>query len=279
MISILFGLFSALCYGTSDFLGGLFSRRFGAYRVTFYAALFGFPILLVAAAIIPQTGLTGSEWIICFLAGVTGSIGLLSLYLAMAIGKLSIAAPLSALIAALLPVTAGLITDGFPGPVVMAGFVLALVAVWLITRSSSGEESDRFTLKDLRLPLIAGIGFGIYLILIHQASQHAVIWPMVGSRSAAILVLFIIAAFNRQLSLSQSFPWHLVLLSSVLDVGGNALYILAGQYGRMDVAAVLSSLFPGVTAILAWLILHEKINRSQAMGILAALGAIVLITI
>jgi drug/metabolite transporter (DMT)-like permease len=279
MISILFGFASALVWGTSDFLGGLFSQRASPYRVTLYAELFGMVALLAAVTVIPQQSLSLPEWGICILAGAIGSLGLLTLYVAMSTGKLSIAAPVSALTAAILPVIAGIVTEGLPEITVLTGFALALVAVWLISRNSSGQESALIGWKDLSLPLAAGVCFGTYFILIHQASQQSVIWPMIGARTGGTIAVFIVAAFKRQVSWSRGFPWPWVMLSGVLDVGGNALYILAGQFGRLDVAAVLSSLYPGMTAVLAWLVLHEKITRSQTVGILTALGAIVLITI
>ena len=129
------------------------------------------------------------------------------------------------------------------------------------------------------MPLIAGLFFGIYFILIHYGSQHAVLMPLLAARSGGTITLLLIFAFKGGLTLPEKTVWPLIALNAVGDVSGNVFYILAGQAGRMDVAAVLSSLYPGFTVILAWINLREKITRVQLVGILIALVAIVMMTI
>ncbi len=279
MISIVYGLFSALTWGGGDFFGGLASRKTGAVRTVFYAEIIGLGFLFVALAFLREAIPGWQNLLLAAVAGAIGSFGLLILYLAITTGRMSIAAPVSALLAAALPVAVGAFTEGVPPITKLAGFVLAFLAVWLVAQEHS-QKTQIMRLADLRLPLLAGVGFGTYFIIMHQASSTGVIWPMVASRSAGTLALLAFMLANRQAwKVADPRAWILISLNAILDVGGNAFYILAGQTGRLDVSAVLSSLFPGTTILLAWLILKEKINRVQWLGILSALVAIGLMTV
>jgi drug/metabolite transporter (DMT)-like permease len=159
------------------------------------------------------------------------------------------------------------------------GFGFALAAIWLVSQSESGVK-DIFThLSDLRLPLLAGVGFGLYFVMMHAATRETTFWPMVYSRSAGLLSMTIFIIARRESFIPVRAAWPTMILNGILDVGGNFFYILAGQAGRLDIAAVLSSLFPGSTVLLAWIILRERLTRTQWLGILCALMAIILFTI
>ena len=280
MISIIYGLFSALTWGGGDFFGGLASRKTGAYRAVFYAEILGLILLLMGLVFYREPLPSWQSLLISGAAGAIGSFGLLTLYQAITTGRMSIAAPVSALLAAALPVAVGAFTEGLPPITKLLGFALALLAVWLVAQEHS-QKSQIMRLADLRLPLLAGLGFGTYFVLMHMSSTTAVLWPMIASRSAGTvaLLVFLFAKKHAEWKIVEPGAWVLVSLNAILDVGGNVFYILAGQTGRMDVSAVLSSLFPGTTVLLAWLILKEKINRVQWLGILCALVAIGLMTI
>ena len=279
MLSILLGLTSAISWGAGDFTGGLASRKTGAYRAVFYGEFFGLVLLFAVVFISPQPMPDLNSILLSIAAGALGTTGLLLLYSAMAQGKMSIAAPVSALLAAALPVIVGMITDGFPGYLTLLGFGFALAAVWLVSQSEDGMK-DIFThLSDLRLPLLAGVGFGLYFILMNAATRQTTLWPMVYSRSAGLLAMALFIIIRRDSFATVRAAWPVMILNGILDVGGNFFYILAGQAGRLDVSAVLSSLFPGSTVILAWIILKERLTRTQWLGILCALIAIILFTI
>lgn len=204
---------------------------------------------------------------------------MLILYYAMSHGQMSIAVPVSALFTALLPVTAGSVMEGLPSLAKLAGFAVALAAIWMIAQEEGAEKSQLVRLSDLRLPLLAGLCFGFYFIVIHDATRQTFLWPMIVARLAGTLTVAVFVLARRDSWRVGRPVWPFIALNGVLDVGGNAFYILAGQTGRLDVAAVLSSLYPGATVVLAWLILKERISRIQALGILAALVAIALMTI
>ena len=281
MLPTLYGLFSALSWGTGDFAGGLASRKLGAYRAVFYADLLGLMIILPIVGIYREPLPVASVFINSAIGGALGSCGLLILYYSLSVGKMSIAAPVSALFAALLPVVVGLFAQGLPTRYQFAGFGFALAAVWL---TSQGHSDERFQLKhlaDLRLPILAGIGFGCYFIFVHYASKDSgsVLGTMIVSRVAGTLLLWIVVLARRESFSVPREAWLVVFFNATLDLAGNFFYILASQVGRLDVSAVLSSLFPGSTIILAWIVLKERITRAQAIGIVLALTAIVLFTI
>ena len=278
-MSILFGLFSALAWGGGDFFGGLASRKIGAYRAVFYGELFGLLLLFIAVGFAGEALPAQGNLLLAGVAGAIGSVGLLILYQAVRSGQMSIVMPVSALLAAALPVAVGAFLQGVPAPTKLAGFALALLAVWLVAQEDE-QKTHLKRLSDLRLPLLAGLCFGTYFIIMHQASATAVVWPMVASRSGgSLIILIFMLGFRQDFKIGRGTPWGLIGLNAVLDVGGNVFYILASQIGRLDVSAVLSSLYPGATVLLAWLVLKEKINRVQWTGILAALAAIALLSI
>jgi drug/metabolite transporter (DMT)-like permease len=279
LLASLFGLISALTWGAGDFAGGMASRRAGFYRAAFYGELTGLIFLAGMLAVVrePLPAWPAWAWSVC--AGAMGAVGLLMLYRSLAEGQMSVAAPVSALMAAILPVIASSLTEGMPDLTKYLGFVLALIAIWLISQGEGHQKKLHLHLADLRLPLAAGVCFGAYFILIHQGSRSATIWPMITARSTGSVVLFLFAAANKQLGWPDRRVAPLVFLNAAGDIAGNTFYILSGQFGRLDVAAVLGSLYPGTTVLLAGLILHERLNRSQWMGIAAALAAIVLMTI
>jgi drug/metabolite transporter (DMT)-like permease len=278
LLSILFGLGAALGWGAADFTGGLASRRASPYQVLFLAEIAGLLPLLILTLAVGEPVPALPAWLWSAAASVLGTIGLLFLYRALADGQMTIAAPVSALLAAVIPVLVGAVTEGLPGLLTFYGFALALASIWTI--SQSGESMDfRINLRDLRLPLVAGLFFGCYFVLIDQATKAALLWPLVSARLAGILVMVLFALIVRGSILPGREVWPLVSLGGVLDVIGNVFYVLALQTGRLDVSAVLGALYPASTVVLAWLILKERISRLQTFGILLAFGAITLLTI
>ncbi|HMU93829.1 MAG TPA: GRP family sugar transporter [Anaerolineales bacterium] len=281
MLSIFLGLLAALGWGAGDFTGGIASRKTGAYRTVFYGELIGVFALFLVIAIISEPIPDLRSWLFAMLAGALGTLGLILLYHAMAIGVMSIAAPVSALLAAALPVVVGIFREGLPAWTTFIGFGFALFAVWMISQGEGGVTDIFSHLADLKLPLIAGIGFGSYFVFMHEAtSTGSTIWPMVASRSGGMILITIYMLIVRaEWKVEDRSAWPIIVLNGILDISGNVFFILAGQMGRLDVAAVLSSLFPGTTVMLAWIFLKERLSPTQWIGIASALTAIVLMTI
>ena len=279
MISNILGLISALSWGSGDFFGGLSSRRFGAFLAVLYAEIAGLVLLILAAPWVNEPLPPTGTLLLASGVGAISCLALVLLYKALSNGKMSIAAPVSGLLGVILPIVVAAFTEGLPGWLKVAGFACAMAAVWLLSMSGGSVGLTRLNIEMLGLPVMAGMGFGLYFVLMNYVTREAIFWPLVFARLGGTLVILpFVLAQRRPLRIPLS-GIPLVSMAGLLDVGGNLFYILAGQTGRMDVAVVLSSLYPGATAFFAWLFLKEHISRTQAAGILAALAAIVLMTV
>ena len=206
------------------------------------------------------------------LAGAFGGIGILSLYKGLATGRMGVVAPISGVLAAAIPVALGMVLQGVPGPARIGGMLLALLAVILVSRADGGGSR-----RDVGLGLLAGFGIAVFNIGVSRFAPGQVFAPLTIVRASEGLLCVAIVVTGRR-------PWRvgrpilpLVVLVGALDMGGNAFYILATQAGRLDVATILSSLYPVTTVVLATLILRERIAGSHLVGILLAIVAIVLI--
>lgn len=271
----MFGLTSAACWGAGDFCGGLATKSTQVYRVIISSQIVSLILLLALAFILHEPLLPLSSLLLSCLGGVFGGIGLIALYRALADGHMGIAAPVSGVIAAAVPVIAGAFIEGLPTLLQLIGFGLALAAVWLISRTGHAVVHWR----DLGLPALAGLCFGIFYVIIGSASGSDVWWPLVAARLGSLSLLLSVTLLTRQPRLVEKTHLTLIMIIGVMEVGGNACYILARQAGRLDIAAVLASLYPATTVLLARLVLKEHIGRTQAVGIAAALAAIMLITV
>jgi drug/metabolite transporter (DMT)-like permease len=274
-VPILYGLLSALTWGAGDFNGGLAAKRSNPYGVIAVAHIISLGLLLAFIPFVGEPVPPLQDWLWGGAAGFMGAIGLLLLYRSLAEGRMSVAAPVSALLAAALPVLLGIFRDGNPGAWALLGFVFALAAVWLV----SGGEGLAIRFDELRQPVIAGIAFGAFFIFMERASQTSLLWPLVAIRLVSITSMLSYALITRQAWIPKRESLIPIILSSVLDTIGNAAYALSARTGRLDVAAVLGSLYPGATVLLAWVFLKENISRIQAVGILLALSAIILLTL
>jgi drug/metabolite transporter (DMT)-like permease len=285
LISIFYGILSAFMWGAADFIGGIASKRTAAYRVIFLAEIAGL-IPFTALALLtrePIPPVTDLLW--GALASLTGLGGLTLLYRALADGRMTLAAPISALLAAVVPVLVALFTIGLPSTTTLIGFGTAFGAVWMISQPDPREL--RFGVSDtstslsasLRLPLLAGIFFGFYFVLLDKATENAFYWVLASARLAGIVALGAYALVTRQPVLPPREVWFHSIVNGMIDIAGNAFFVLSAKTGRLDVAAVLSSLYPSSTVFLARVILKERTSRVQFIGIVLAFIAIILFTL
>jgi drug/metabolite transporter (DMT)-like permease len=269
---IFYGLCSAFCWGTSDFAGGLASRRIPALLVTLLTNVCGLVCLVPVVFVMHEQAVSLSSWTWCMMAGAVDSVALVILYAALAKGHL-LAAPLTALTASVLPVVVGIATDGLPRPAIVTGLALALIAVLLLSRN--GKQGGHAALG---LSFLSGVLTGLFLIMMHKGTPDGLVWPLVATRTGALTVLLPLFAMARRPGHRDGFPGLLLALIVVFEISGTICYVLSGQTGRMDVAAVLSSLYPGMTVFLSFLLFREKIMKTQAAGVLVALVAIMFMT-
>jgi uncharacterized membrane protein len=229
-------------------------------------------VALLFGELIPPS----SDLFIGAAAGLAGTLGLAAFYRGLAIHPMGIVAPIAAAVTALVPVGLGALIEGLPAVIQMVGFGLAILAVWIL--SWTGGQID-VQLRVLMLPVAAGLGFAFFLIGIDQASHDAVLWPLVGARVAGISMLFVVVMTRRQWETPCGKQLPIIGLAGLFDATGNVLFALAANAGRLDSAAVLSSLYPTTTILLAAWILNERLNRQQWSGVLMALVAVVLIAL
>ncbi|MCC7446572.1 MAG: DMT family transporter [Anaerolineae bacterium] len=271
--AVAFGLASAVTWGVGDFSGGLATRRNPVLSVVLISQTMGMLVLIALAIFRAEATPAVSDILWGAAAGVVGQVGLIAFYRAMAVGQVGVAAPVTAVLAAGIPVIFGAFVQGFPNAPHLVGFALALAGVWFLSRPQgvSGRPAG------LGLAILGGFGFSGFLLLIAQVSDNAVFWPLVAARIASVSVMIIVSLARRQFDLPLRSSLPIILLAGVMDVGGNAFFVLSEQAGRLDVASVLSSLYPAVAVFLALLVLKERLTRIQAIGALLALIAIPLI--
>jgi drug/metabolite transporter (DMT)-like permease len=276
LLGIFLALTSAVVWGSGDFSGGLATRRNHQFHVLVLSTLSGIVVLMVFAALWREAlpSLRSNIW--AMLAGISGALGIAALYRALSLGNTAIVAPTAAVIGAALPVGFGILTAGMPSALRLAGFVLAFLGIWLVSQTSTPRQVE--LRQGFLLACLAGVSFGGFFIFIAQVEAGKLFTPLVVSRLMEFATaLVLLRLYRMPLPALNSNP--IALLAGVLDVGGNIFYLWAKQFTRLEVAAVLASLYPMITVLLASLILKEKVSPSQWLGVGVCLAAIVLITV
>jgi drug/metabolite transporter (DMT)-like permease len=267
-----YGSGAVLAWGTSDFLGGYFTRRTDAFLFT---AIFNLGALIVIGTLaaashsaIPS-GLS-ALWVLA--GGVSGGLGVAIFFRALSTGKMGLTAPVAAVLGAAIPACVSMFSEGFAGNGALVGFLLAGVGLWLITRSEDGNSP-----KGIGLAALAGVGFAGFFLGARQGGQASPLWIATLTRAGGLLITGLIV-FLRPESRDITRGGALrAVMTGCIDTLGTILFVCASQSGRLDKAVVLSSLYPAVTVILAHFVLKEHFTRWKIVGLLAALAAVPLI--
>ncbi|WP_319406017.1 DMT family transporter [uncultured Desulfosarcina sp.] len=275
-VAVTCGLCSAVAWGAGDFAGGFASRRGNALTVVLFSQMLGGMLMLGLTSVFAGHAPDTRQVLSGMLAGGFGVLGLVCLYKGLAAGRMGLVAPLSALVTAIIPMGFSFVVEGLPTTLQRFGLAAAMAAVWLL--SSPGGEL-RMHKGELRLSLLAGLGFGLFFILMDHASGQAVLWPLLASKAGAVTVMFLILTATRQLTAPPKGQILFIALAGILDTAGTAAFTVAANLGRLDVSTVLASLYPASTIMLAWLVFRERLNRRQWCGVAIAIAALVLIAI
>lgn len=276
----LLGLVAAGFWGVGDFSGGMGVKTAGggvgsALRVVILSHLTSFSVLLVAARVLGDPFPHGRLLAWGLAAGVAGGTSLSAFYIALARGAMGASAAISGVLAAAIPAMVSMAADGAPGWRKGVGFMVAAAAIWMIAAGDAAHEDASTTW----LAIGAGAGFGIYFVALKYAGAGGVIWPMatarIGSLSVCILILLALRGAGTVRISRKVVAW--VLSTALFDTSGNLIFILATRAGRLDVAAVLASLYPASTILLAAWVMKERPTRRQAWGMAVAGVAVVLI--
>ncbi|MEV4012378.1 DMT family transporter [Nonomuraea angiospora] len=266
----------AVVYGTADFFGGLATRRSQVLSVVVLSQIAGLVLILALLPVLPGTaGAAALSWGLA--AGLSGAAGLVLFYRALATGVMSVVAPTTAVTSAALPVVFGLATGERPAFWALVGVALALCSVLLVSQDRSTER--RGSRSSVLTALAAGAGFGGFFILLAMAPDDAGLWPLVGARVSSITTVVLLALVTRRALRPGPGSLHIIVAAGVLDMAANVLYLLAQQDGLLSLVAVLVSLYPASTLLLARQVLGERLRAIQVAGVACALGAVALIAV
>jgi drug/metabolite transporter (DMT)-like permease len=271
------GLLSATAWGGSDFAGGWGARRASTLLITASGQIVSLAGLLVICLVL-RLALPGTSYLVyAAIGGFEGAIALAVFYRALAMGAMGLTAALTGVMTALVPVAFELFHSGFPSAITLAGLAIGLAAIWMISHSPSkeGAETSR---RALLLGASAGVGFGAQLILFKAAAAGGVLWALTSGRIAGVAAILLVVAVAPPKAPWRGF-WLAGIVSGSLDTIGNLFYMLASQLGRLDVAAVICSMYPAGTILLAGIILREHPTRRQVAGMGLALAAVALLSV
>jgi drug/metabolite transporter (DMT)-like permease len=288
-MAYLLALPSAGFYGAADFTGGLVTRRAAAIPVVFLSQATGLVLVALALPLLPAATPTSADLWWGAIAGLTGGVGVALLYYALSIGTMSVVAPTTAVAAVALPVLTSMALGERPSAIAVAGILLGVVSIVMVSRQSSAPSPDgrgpapsgarggQRVRTGVGVALLAGIGVGLFLLTLAQTRAEAGMWPLFTDRIASVAMFAILAGVRRQ---SLRMPVGLAALAIVggaLDMIANALYLLAVRIGPLSPVVTLSSLYPASTVLLARGILGERLSAWQTAGVVTALVAVMLI--
>ena len=282
-MAVVLGLLAAISYGSADFLGGLATKRNPAIRTALISQLFGFGAYLIALPLLPDGRFIGEAWLWGGLAGLTGGLGLAFLYRGLAHGRMSVVAPLTAVIAAVLPVGFGLLTGERPSALQLLGIALAIPAIALVSSVPHASANPTTTVTTIRSraaslgvwdALVSGAAIGLFFITLARPGEETGVYPLVAARIASVSMFFgLVIATRTGFRLAPGTAW-IVAVSGVIDVTANLLYLLGTREGLVSVVAVLTSLYPGATVALARVVVKERLSVHQLVGLGFALAGV-----
>lgn len=262
-MGILLALGAAAAYGLSDFIGGLASRRTTPWPVALLGALGGLVGAAALSLAVPGDPTT-ADLLWGAASGLGSGVGTVFLYRGLANGRMAVVAPVSAVGAAVVPVVVGVATGERPSALVVTGIAVALPGIWLVARMPETSDDRTGGLLD---GLLAGLGFGVLFVALGQVPDGAGFWPLAASQGAALVTVCLIAS-------ALQAPWVPTAASEwwgaaagLVASGAVLMFLLATQTGLLTVAAVLTSLYPAFTILLAALVLREHIYRTQGAGL------------
>ncbi|MGN6721768.1 MAG: EamA family transporter [Marmoricola sp.] len=272
MTAILWSLLGAAAYGVSDFIGAVASRRSSAWPVAFVSSTGGAVVAALVAIALPGHA-SSSHFAWAAFAGLGTGIGTAFLYRGLAAGRVGVVAPISAVAAAALPVIVSTLSGERPPFLAWAGIALALPGIWLVSQ----EEGATFGGSGVLDGVIAGIGFGIGFVGLGHVPESAGWWPLVIMNLTSAAAIVVVATAMRAKVFGREPAIYLGLAGGVLAVLAMIGFVLATSHGLVSIAAVLVSLYPAVTIVLAVALLHERVHRIQHLGFVLCAGAVALV--
>jgi drug/metabolite transporter (DMT)-like permease len=266
---------AAVTLGVADFTGGRAGRRTSAPSVAIGIELVGLIVAPVAFVLLPH-GWDALAALQAFAGGAVGGLGLIAFYRAMSMNLIGVVAPITGFVAAALPVAVGLIGGDHLGVWQLGGIALGLVALVLVT--GAGTETAENPRTGVLLALLAGITFGLFFILFHEASHAGFTAFLSGRVGSSVAALFAGVVSGSSLIIKRP-ALRIIAFGGVVDGFGVVLYLYATHGGLLSVTAVLTSFYPAFTVLCARFLTHERLTRLQALGAVMAIVAIALIAV
>ncbi|WP_436795227.1 EamA family transporter [Actinospongicola halichondriae] len=265
-MSVLLALGSAITFGIADFLGGLAARRTAAWSVVIGSQFFGGLLLVVLLPVLPPATIETRDLLWGAAAGVAGAVGLTQFFRALALGAMSVVAPVSAVVSGAVPVMAGVGFGERPSALAWAGIVLALPAIACIAREHV-DVVERVRADVLVSAVAGGFGFGMFFVLIDRTASTAGIQPLISARTTSVLLLGILGLVTGRLEAVRGRLLGMIALSGVLDMGANVLFLYSVREGLLALGSVISAMYPASTLVLARTVLGERLQRIQVVGL------------
>jgi drug/metabolite transporter (DMT)-like permease len=280
-------LASALTYGVGDFFGGLSARRLPSAAVVLRTHAAGLVGLLALVPLVSATTPAGRDLALGSAGGIAGATGVLLFYWLMARGAMSIVAPITAVLAAVVPVLVGMGGGERPSAIALVGIPLALVAVAMLAREPGARREDEaggLTPIQLAAALGAGLGFGLYFVALDMTSDDSGLWPVVSGRVTSVTLFGLIALVSAAARVGDGRARRgglpaMLAACGLLDAWANALFLLATHHGMLTLVAVIGALYPASTVLLARAVLGERLGRPQLGGVALAAAAVTLVTV
>jgi len=278
VIAILLALGSAVAYGLSDFIGGVFSKRASPWAVALVGQAAG-GVVMVGVSLVVAGDPVGGDYGWAVLAGVGNGLGTVFLYRGLSSGRMGVVAPLSGVGAALLPVAVGLISGERPEILVWLGILAAMPGIWLVAREPAGEDVTGASQAGSGVldGVLAGLGFGTLFASLAQIPESAGFAPLALNQLVATVVIVVAASLARAAWVPRSRAAYAGAATGVLGATATGAFLLATQQGFLTVTAVLASLYPAFTVLLAATVLHEHVHRWQAIGLVLCGAAVTLV--
>jgi drug/metabolite transporter (DMT)-like permease len=276
-VAVVLALLAAVSYGVSDFFGGLASRRRSALTILLYSYPVGAVLMAALFPLAPGT-LTARAVLFGVLGGVFGMVGVVLLYSLLAVGPMNVVSPITAVLAAAVPVVVGVLTGDRPAAAAWLGVAVGFAAVVLVSRQPAEAPHGRLALRTVALAIVSGVGFGGYFVFLARAGDATGLWPLLISRLASAALIVPLACRAGAVTAVRGPLLGLCVIAGALDAAANLFFLLASRQGLLSLAAVITALYPAATVALAIAFLHERPSRSQQVGLGLAAVAIVLIT-
>ena len=277
-MTVVLGLLAAAFYGIGDFVGGLASRRRSAVTVLLYSYPVG-AVLMVSFLPAFRGHLDGRVLLFGTAGGLCGLVGVVMMYSLMAVAPMNVISPVTAVLAAIVPVAFGVVVGERPRRAAWFGILLGIGAVILVSRTTEEHPHGKIAVRTLLLACLSGLGFGFYFIFLARAGNGSGLWPLVVSRIASAIAIVPVALARRAAGRLGLRLFPLVALAGVCDASANLFFLLASRHGLLSLASVLTSLYPAVTVMLAVGVLQEHTSRVQRAGLALAAASVILITV